>query len=141
MGLTLAISTLLLLCAMIVCGVLSSIAANYSHKKDWSKCRLYSSLSAGISIVVALVGLFLVIWQKTRPVVNVTGTLTNWAMPGMVISFVMLIFLCILVAAFNIYAATKANENDDGSQKYNAAAASAAFGASIVSMICILLLP
>lgn len=140
MGVFLATITGLLILVVITIGILSAIAAHYSHEKNWSKCKLFSSISASTAILAVIIAVFAIIYEKSRPAVGTLTAVTDAMTPGILIAYLLLIACCITIATLNIFAAANAKEGSNGSESKNVWATITAIIALFTSGLVIIFL-
>ena len=136
-------STFILLVGTIVTGVLSSLSANYAwgKNKDWSKVKLFSGISLGVSLFMIFLNLFILVKSHTG-VNEITGIIEEMAF-GVMFSFMVLMLSMIIVCVLNIIAIAGANSakpEDSKAFSMSAGAAATSFASFIVSMFLIIFL-
>lgn len=135
------LTTFLLLAVTLATGTLSSIAAHYSHEKNWSKCKIFASISAALALFAVLLSIFIMISIHSHPVRGAASSTESLLTPGLTISFILLILALLVVGVLNIFGAVNAKDGASGSEKLNVwAAVTSAVSFFLCCLIIIFLL-
>lgn len=137
MGTTL--STFILLVGVVSTGILSSLSASESRKKNYSKAEMWSGISGGVAAMLVILTLFIVVKSHTGAG-EITGAVESLAF-GVMFSFICLLLACIGIASLNglsLYEAKKKDEKK--TTTYSIAAAITSFGSLVLSLILIIFL-
>lgn len=129
MGATL--TTMILLVGSIVDGVLSSIAADRTRKKEWTQAKIFSGVAAATALLLVFLALYM--------------TITHHALsgPGVMIAMVFLIISTIGVVALDtISFIGNMSSKPENTRAFGMAvgAATLSFGSFIIALILIILL-
>ena len=137
MGTTL--STFILLTGVVATGILSSLSASESRRKNFSKAEMWSGISGGVAVALIVLTLFIVVKSHTGAG-EITGAVESLAF-GVMISFIMLILACIGVASLNGLSLFEAKKKDEKkTTTYSIAAAATSFGALVLALVLIIFL-
>lgn len=137
MGTTL--STFILLVGVVSTGILSSLSASESRKKNYSKAEMWSGISGGVAALLVILTLFIVVKSHTGTG-EITGAVESLAF-GVMASFVLLLLSCIGIASLNglsLYEAKKKDEKK--TTTYSIAAAITSFGSLVLALVVIIFL-
>ena len=137
MGTTL--STFILLVGVVSTGILSSLSASESRKKNYTKAEMWSGISGGVAAMLVILTLFIVVKSHTGAG-EITGAVESLAF-GVMASYIMLVLACIGIASLNVLSLYEAKKKDEKKVEwYSIAAAATSFGALVLSLILIIFL-
>ena len=130
-------SSFILLGGALLCGIFSSVAANYARQGDLSKSKLWSWITAGIAAVLIILTLFIVVRSHVGAG-EVAGAVEELAF-GVMLSYILMTLVMVAVAALNILSAIQAGDNNKSKAMwYNIGAAITAFGGFVLALIIII---
>ena len=137
MGTTL--STFILLTGVVATGILSSLSASESRRKNFSKAEMWSGISGGVAVALIVLTLFIVVKSHTGAG-EITGAVESLAF-GVMVSFIFVLFVLIGVGSLNILSLYEAGKKDAKKVEwYSIAAAASSFGALLISLFLIIFL-
>ena len=132
-------SSFILLGGALLCGIFSSIGANYARQGDLSKSKMWSWISAAVAAFLILLTLFIVVRGHVGAS-EVTGAVESLAF-GVMLSYILMTLVMVAVAALDVLSAIQAGDNDQSKAMwYNIGAAITAFGGFVLSLIIIIFL-